>query len=156
MKFECIPESEFEKHLLKMFDEDLNKRRETYSIHERLTILEEMLMKNQTAGVMQSMLLKNLGEKVETMWGEEGEPSIDQRVEMLEKACRGFNDTVLELEQTKVRLKNTEDDLRQALEKISRLEQSDKVTGKVLNTQADQLDRLNKEVFDEDPVEVDE
>ena len=41
-------------------------------------------------------------------------------------------------------------------ERISHLEQSDAVTTKCLNAQADQLDRLNKEVFDEDPLEVEE
>ena len=83
-----------------------------------------MLMKNQTAVVMENMILKTLAKKVETMWGKEGEPSIDQRVDMLEKAFGRFPETVLELEQTKIRLQNTESGLRQALCKISSLEQS--------------------------------
>ena len=60
------------------------------------------------------------------------------------------------IDQLHTRIQNVETDLRHAHEKISKLEQSDAVTTKCLNTQADQLDRLNKEVFDEDPVEVEE
>ena len=128
MKFEYIPENDFEKTLVEHFQEDfqeeLKNRRSTLNTEERILMLEEMLMKNQTAGVMENMILKTLANKVETMWGEKGEPSIDQRVDMLEKAFRRFPETVLELEQTKIRLQNTESDLRQALCKISSLEQS--------------------------------
>ena len=124
MKFEFIPENDFEKTLVEHFQEELENRRSTLNTEERILMLEEMLMKNQTAGVMENMILKTLANKVETMWGEEGEPSIDQRVDMLEKAFRRFSETVLELEQTKIRLQNTESDLRQALCKISSLEQS--------------------------------
>lgn len=124
MKFEYIPENDFEKTLVEHFQEELENRRSTLNTEERILVLEEMLMKNQTAGVMENMILKTLTNKVETMWGEEGEPSIDQRVDMLEKAFRRFPETVLELEQTKIRLQNTESDLRQALCKISSLEQS--------------------------------
>ena len=124
MKFEYIPENDFEKTLVEHFQEELENRRSTLNTEERILMLEEMLMKNQTAVVMENMILKTLAKKVETMWGEEGEPSIDQRVDMLEKAFRRFPETVLELEQTKIRLQNTESDLRQALCKISSLEQS--------------------------------
>ena len=124
MKFEYIPENDFEKKLVEHFQEELENRRSTLNTEERILVLEEMLMKNQTAGVMENMILKTLTNKVETMWGEEGEPSIDQRVDMLEKAFRRFPETVLELEQTNIRLQNTESDLRQALCKISSLEQS--------------------------------
>ena len=124
MKFEYIPENDFEKTLVEHFQEELENRRSTLNTEERILMLEEMLMKNQTAGVMENMILKTLANKVETMWGEEGEPSIDQRVDMLEKAFKRFPETVLELEQTKIRLQNTESDLRQALCKISSLEQS--------------------------------
>ena len=124
MKFEYIPENDFEKTLVEHFQEELENRRSTLNTEERILALEEMLMKNQTAGVMENMILKTLANKVEVMWGEEGEPSIDQRVDMLEKAFRRFSETVLELEQTKIRLQNTESDLRQALCKISSLEQS--------------------------------
>lgn len=124
MKFEYIPENDFEKTFVEHFQEELENRRSTLNTEERILMLEEMLMKNQTAGVMENMILKTLANKVETMWGEEGEPSIDQRVDMLEKAFRRFPETVLELEQTKIRLQNTESDLRQALCKISSLEQS--------------------------------
>lgn len=124
MKFEYIPENDFEKTLVEHFQEELENRRSTLNTEERILMLEEMLMKNQTAVVMQNMILKTLAKKVETMWGEEGEPSIDQRVDMLEKAFRRFPETVLELEQTKIRLQNTESGLRQALCKISSLEQS--------------------------------
>lgn len=124
MKFEYIPENDFEKTLVEHFQEELENRRSTLNTEERILMLEEMLMKNQTAGVMENMILKTLANKVETMWGEEGEPSIDQRVDMLEKAFRRFPETVLELEHTKIRLQNTESDLRQALCKISSLEQS--------------------------------
>ena len=128
MKFEYIPENDFEKTLVEHFQEDfqeeLKNRRSTLNTEERILMLEEMLMKNQTAGVMENMILKTLANKVETMWGEKGEPSIDQRVDMLEKAFRRFPETVLELEQTKIRLQNMESDLRQALCKISSLEQS--------------------------------
>ena len=124
MKFEYIPENDFEKTLVEHFQEELENRRSTLNTEERILMLEEMLMKNQTAGVMENMILKTLANKVEVMWGEEGEPSIDQRVDMLEKAFRRFSETVLELEQTKIRLQNTESDLRQALCKISSLEQS--------------------------------
>ena len=124
MKFEFIPENDFEKTLVEHFQEELENRRSTLNTEERILALEEMLMKNQTAGVMENMILKTLANKVEVMWGEEGEPSIDQRVDMLEKAFRRFSETVLELEQTKIRLQNTESDLRQALCKISSLEQS--------------------------------
>ena len=128
MKFEYIPENDFEKTLVEHFQEDfqeeLKNRRSTLNTEERILMLEEMLMKNQTAGVMENMILKTLTNKVETMWGEEGEPSIDQRVDMLEKAFGRFPETVLELEQTKIRLQNTESGLRQALCKISSLEQS--------------------------------
>lgn len=124
MKFEYIPENDFEKTLVEHFQEELENRRSTLNTEERILMLEEMLMKNQTAVVMENMILKTLANKVETMWGEEGEPSIDQRVDMLEKAFRRFPETVLELEQTKIRLQNTESDLRQALCKISSLEQS--------------------------------
>ena len=128
MKFEYIPENDFEKTLVEHFQEDfqeeLKNRRSTLNTEERILMLEEMLMKNQTAGVMENMILETLAKKVETMWGKEGEPSIDQRVDMLEKAFRRFPETVLELEQTKIRLQNTESDLRQALCKISSLEQS--------------------------------
>lgn len=170
MKFEYVPDNEFEKAIMDHFQEDLKKRRETYDTGERIMLLEEMLMKNQTAGVMESMLLKSLADKVEVMWGEEGKPSIDQRIEILEKTSGRIPETIIELEQTKVRLRNAENDLRQALEKISSLEQSlafvkctmegirkgEMATSRVINAQADQLDRLMKEVFDEDPVEVDE
>ena len=124
MKFEYIPENDFEKTLVEHFQEELENRRSTLNTEERIFVLEEMLMKNQTAVVMENMILKTLTNKVETMWGEEGEPSIDQRVDMLEKAFGRFPETVLELEQTKIRLQNTESDLRQALCKISSLEQS--------------------------------
>ena len=124
MKFEYIPENDFEKTLVEHFQEELENRRSTLNTEERILTLEEMLMKNQTAVVMENMILKTLANKVEVMWGEEGEPSIDQRVDMLEKAFRRFPETVLELEQTKIRLQNTESDLRQALCKISSLEQS--------------------------------
>ena len=124
MKFEYIPENDFEKTLVEHFQEELENRRSTLNTEERILMLEEMLMKNQTAGVIENMILKTLANKVETMWGEEGEPSIDQRVDMLEKAFRRFPETVLELEQTKIRLQNTESDLRQAFCKISSLEQS--------------------------------
>lgn len=124
MKFEYIPENDFEKKLVEHFQEELENRRSTLKTEERIFVLEEMLMKNQTAGVMENMILKTLANKVEVMWGEEGEPSIDQRVDMLEKAFKRFPETVLELEQTKIRLQNTESDLRQALCKISSLEQS--------------------------------
>ena len=124
MKFEFIPENDFEKTLVEHFQEELENRRSTLNTEERILMLEEMLMKNQTAGVMENMILKTLANKVEIMWGEEGEPSIDQRMDMLEKAFRRFSETVLELEQTKIRLQNTESDLRQALCKISSLEQS--------------------------------
>lgn len=124
MKFEYIPENDFEKTLVEHFQEELENRRSTLNTEERILMLEEMLMKNQAAGVMENMILKTLANKVETMWGEEGEPSIDQRVDMLEKAFRRFPETVLELEHTKIRLQNTESDLRQALCKISSLEQS--------------------------------
>lgn len=124
MKFEYIPENDFEKTFVEHFQEELENRRSTLNTEERILMLEEMLMKNQTAGVMENMILKTLANKVETMWGEEGEPSIDQRVDMLEKAFRRFPETVLELEHTKIRLQNTESDLRQALCKISSLEQS--------------------------------
>ena len=128
MKFEYIPENDFEKTLVEHFQEDfqeeLKNRRSTLNTEERILMLEEMLMKNQTAGVMENMILKTLANKVETMWGEKGKPSIDQRVDMLEKAFRRFPETVLELEQTKIRLQNTESGLRQALCKISSLEQS--------------------------------
>ena len=124
MKFEYIPENDFEKTLVEHFQEELENRRSTLNTEERILVLEEMLMKNQTAVVMENMILKTLAKKVETMWGKEGEPSIDQRVDMLEKAFRRFPETVLELEQTKIRLQNTESDLRQALCKISSLEQS--------------------------------
>ena len=124
MKFEYIPENDFEKTLVEHFQEELENRRSTLNTEERILVLEEMLMKNQTAVVMENMILKTLTNKVETMWGEEGEPSIDQRVDMLEKAFGRFPETVLELEQTKIRLQNTESDLRQALCKISSLEQS--------------------------------
>lgn len=128
MKFEYIPENDFEKTLVEHFQEDfqeeLKNRRSTLNTEERILMLEEMLMKNQTAGVMENMILKTLANKVETMWGEKGEPSIDQRVDMLEKAFGRFPETVLELEQTKIRLQNTESGLRQALCKISSLEQS--------------------------------
>lgn len=124
MKFEYIPENDFEKTFVEHFQEELENRRSTLNTEERILMLEEMLMKNQTAGVMEKMILKTLANKVETMWGEEGEPSIDQRVDMLEKAFRRFPETVLELEHTKIRLQNTESDLRQALCKISSLEQS--------------------------------
>ena len=170
MKFEYIPENDFEKSLMKQFQEELDKRRSDYDTDERLMILEEMLMKNQTAGVMENMILKSLATKVEVMWGDDGEPSIDQRVEILEEAFKRFPETVLELEQTKIRLKNTEDDLRQALSKISSIEQTianlrcmsdaERLNRKnmcdVINAQADQLDRLNREVFDEEPEEVKE
>lgn len=124
MKFEYIPENDFEKKFVEHFQEELENRRSTLKTEERIFVLEEMLMKNQTAGVMENMILKTLANKVEVMWGEEGEPSIDQRVDMLEKAFKRFPETVLELEQTKIRLQNTESDLRQALCKISSLEQS--------------------------------
>ena len=124
MKFEYIPENDFEKTLVEHFQEELENRRSTLNTEERILALEEMLMKNQTAGVMENMILKTLANKVETMWGEKGEPSIDQRVDMLEKAFGRFPETVLELEQTKIRLQNTESGLRQALFKISSLEQS--------------------------------
>ena len=124
MKFEYIPENDFEKTLVEHFQEELENRRSTLNTEERILMLEEMLMKNQTAVVMENMILKTLAKKVETMWGKEGEPSIDQRVDMLEKAFGRFPETVLELEQTKIRLQNTESDLRQALCKISSLEQS--------------------------------
>lgn len=124
MKFEYIPENDFEKTLVEHFQEELENRRSTLNTEERIFVLEEMLMKNQTAVVMENMILKTLANKVETMWGEKGEPSIDQRVDMLEKAFGRFPETVLELEQTKIRLQNTESDLRQALCKISSLEQS--------------------------------
>ena len=124
MKFEYIPENDFEKTLVEHFQEELENRRSTLNTEERILMLEEMLMKNQTAGVMENMILKTLANKVETMWGEKGEPSIDQRVDMLEKAFGRFPETVLELEQTKIRLQNTESGLRQALFKISSLEQS--------------------------------
>lgn len=124
MKFEFIPENDFEKTLVEHFQEELENRRSTLNTEERILVLEEMLMKNQTAVVMENRILKTLANKVETMWGEEGEPSIDQRVDMLEKAFRRFPETVLELEQTKIRLQNTESGLRQALCKISSLEQS--------------------------------
>ena len=124
MKFEYIPENDFEKTLVEHFQEELENRRSTLNTEERIFMLEEMLMKNQTAVVMENMILKTLAKKVETMWGEEGEPSIDQRVDMLEKAFGRFPETVLELEQTKIRLQNTESGLRQALCKISSLEQS--------------------------------
>ena len=124
MKFEYIPENDFEKTLVEHFQEELENRRSTLNTEERILLLEEVLMKNQTAGVMENMILKTLTNKVETMWGEEGEPSIDQRVDMLEKAFGRFPETVLELEQTKIRLQNTESGLRQALCKISSLEQS--------------------------------
>ena len=124
MKFEYIPENDFEKTLVEHFQEELENRRSTLNTEERILMLEEMLMKNQAAGVMENMILKTLANKVETMWGEEGGPSIDQRVDMLEKAFRRFPETVLELEHTKIRLQNTESDLRQALCKISSLEQS--------------------------------
>ena len=124
MKFEYIPENDFEKTLVEHFQEELENRRSTLNTEERILMLEEMLMKNQTAGVMENMILKTLTNKVETMWGEEGEPSIDQRVDMLEKAFRRFPETVLELEQTKIRLQNTESGFRQAMCKISSLEQS--------------------------------
>ena len=128
MKFEYIPENDFEKTLVEHFQEDfqeeLKNRRSTLNTEERILMLEEMLMKNQTAGVMENMILETLAKKVETMWGKEGEPSIDQRVDMLEKAFGRFPETVLELEQTKIRLQNMESDLRQALCKISSLEQS--------------------------------
>ena len=124
MKFEYIPENDFEKTLVEHFQEELKNRRSTLNTEERILMLEEMLMKNQTAGVMENMIRKTLANKVETMWGEEGEPSIDQRVDMLEKAFGRFPETVLELEQTKIRLQNTESGLRQALCKISSLEQS--------------------------------
>ena len=51
-------------------------------------------------------------------------PNLVQTTDMLEKAFRRFPETVLELEQTKIRLQNTESGLRQALCKISSLEQS--------------------------------
>ena len=51
------------------------------------------------------------------------------------------------IDQLYTRIQNVETDLRHAHEKISKLEQSDAVTTKCLNAQADQLDRLNKEVF---------
>ena len=124
MKFEYIPENDFEKTLVEHFQEELENRRSTLNTEERILVLEEMLMKNQTAGVMENMILKTLTNKVETMWGEEGEPSIDQRVDMLEKAFRRFPETVLELGQTKIRLQNTESGFRQAMCKISSLEQS--------------------------------
>ena len=124
MKFEYIPENDFEKTLVEHFQEELENRRSTLNTEERIFVLEEMLMKNQTAVVMENMILKTLAKKVETMWGEKGEPSIDQRVDMLEKAFGRFPETVLELEQTKIRLQNTESGLRQALCKISSLEQS--------------------------------
>ena len=124
MKFEYIPENDFEKTFVEHFQEELENRRSTLNTEERILMLEEMLMKNQTAGVMENMILKTLAKKVETMWGKEGEPSIDQRVDMLEKAFGRFPETVLELEQTKIRLQNTESGLRQALCKISSLEQS--------------------------------
>lgn len=60
------------------------------------------------------------------------------------------------IDQLHMRIKNVESDLRQALEKISRLENSDSVTAKCINAQADQLDRLLKEVFDEDPPKLEE
>ena len=124
MKFEYIPENDFEKTLVEHFQEELENRRSTLNTEERIFVLEEKLMKNQAASVMEHMILKTLAKKVETMWGKEGEPSIDQRVDMLEKAFKRFPETVLELEQTKIRLQNTESDLRQALCKISSLEQS--------------------------------
>ena len=124
MKFEYIPENDFEKTLVENFQKELENKRSTLNTEERILVLEEMLMKNQTASVMENMILKTLAKKVETMWGKEGEPSIDQRVDMLEKAFRRFPETVLELEQTKIRLQNMESDLRQALCKISSLEQS--------------------------------
>ena len=124
MKFEYIPENDFEKTLVEHFQDELENRRSTLNTQERIFVLEEMLMKNQTAVVMENMILKTLAKKVETMWGKEGEPSIDQRVDMLEKAFGRFPETVLELEQTKIRLQNTESGLRQALCKISSLEQS--------------------------------
>lgn len=124
MKFEFIPENDFEKTLVENYQKELENRRSTLNTEERILMLEEMLLNNQTAGVMENMILKTLANKVEAMWGEEGEPSIDQRVDMLEKAFRRFPETVLELEQTKIRLQNTESGLRQALCKISSLEQS--------------------------------
>ena len=51
-------------------------------------------------------------------------PNLVQTTDMLEKAFGRFPETVLELEQTKIRLQNTESGLRQALCKISSLEQS--------------------------------
>lgn len=94
MKFEYIPENDFEKTFVEHFQEELENRRSTLNTEERILMLEEMLMKNQTAGVMENMILKTLA------------------------------NTVLELEHTKIRLQNTESDLRQALCKISSLEQS--------------------------------
>ena len=60
MKFEYIPENDFEKTLVEHFQEELENRRSTLNTEERIFVLEEMLMKNQTAVVMENMILKTL------------------------------------------------------------------------------------------------
>ena len=73
MKFEFIPENDFEKTLVENYQKELENRRSTLNTEERILMLEEMLMKNQTAVVMENRILKILANKVETMWGKEGE-----------------------------------------------------------------------------------
>lgn len=144
MKIEYIPENDKEKQMLELMEsDDLT----VYTEIERIEFLEEFAKAHAAVSALHNREIRKL---------KDGSVSADDVQKVIDelKAVRNemevFRQFALELEEYKVRLRNTESDLRQALEKISRLEQSDKVTGKVLNVQADQLDRLNKEVFDED------
>ena len=72
MKFEYIPENDFEKTLVEHFQEDfqeeLKNRRSTLNTEERILMLEEMLMKNQTAVVMENRQ-RHIDEVNEKRWG---------------------------------------------------------------------------------------
>ena len=89
---------------------------------------------------------------------------------VVDKIIRDIDRIHDNLELIEKRQRNTETEMRQVHEKISSIEQSianlrcmsdsERINRKnmcdVINAQADQLDRLNREVFDEEPEEVKE
>lgn len=167
MKFDFIPETDEEKMLIERFTAAANgESHRSLSLEERVSMAEKAIS-NLSIGALTSA--RQMKDVLEFLCSEKEEDEEVQKVIDEIKAVRSemevFRQTILELEETKVRLRNTEYDLRQALSKISNLESKvgslefefrnhREVHGKLINKHADQLDRLNKEVFDEEPEDI--
>lgn len=148
MKLEFTPENDKERMMLELIQ---NEDHTDLSIEERLMYLERFSESQSIVSAMHSRDIRNL---IKSCTDDEEVQKVIDEVKAVRSEMENFRQTILELEETKVRLRNTEYDLRQALTKISSIEQSLSVFRACINEQADQLDRLNKEVFDEEPEDI--